>query len=253
MLIERTLIQGGPMVRKAFYRVVYDDLMEQIQKGQLKVGDKLPSEAELENIYGFSKTPIRQALHKLEDKGYIYRLQGKGSFVANYKPLEHWTQLTGFKNYYDVEWDKISAQSIEAYEKENRELIAELGFSNVEHVTYLKRIRLYGGKPFVFMEHYVSPQVPLSVFEKDPTFVSAVSKKIKEHLQTDFSKVYETIEAVGATKEIANHLKISVGDPLLKIIRKAYVNDELVDYNIYYTITDEWKYEVEFIEGNTDY
>lgn len=241
------------MSRKAFYRVVYDDLMKKIQNKELKVGDKLPSEAELEKQYGFSKTPIRQALHKLEDKGYIYRLQGKGSFVANYQPLEHWTQLTGFKNYYDVEWDKISAETIESCTKPASSEILKLGFKDVQSVNYLKRVRLYEGKPFVFMEHYVSPRVPLSVFEKDPMFISAVSKIIKDYLKMDFAKVYETIEAVGATKEIAKHLNINKGYPLLKIIRKAYIEDGLVDYNIYYTITEDWKYEVEFIGKDINY
>lgn len=234
------------MGKKAYYQTIYDDLKEKIINGELKVGDKLPSEADLEKQYQFSRTPVRQALHKLEDKGYIYRLQGKGSFVANFKVVEEWTALTGFKSHYMDQWDKISARTITSKVITSQKIIHSLEFYHENQINYLERIRYYEDRPIIYMEHYTTSTVPLEVFNEDPNFVSAVSKIIREQLDKDFSKVYEEIEAVSATEKLANHLNLSVGYPLLKILRVAYIDNRKVDHNIYYTATDEWKYQVEY-------
>ncbi|MFS7424721.1 GntR family transcriptional regulator [Carnobacterium maltaromaticum] len=65
------------------YKIVYDDLVAQIENNILQEGDTIPSEHHLTEIYKASRDTIRKALSKLNTNGYIYKQQGKNSIVTN--------------------------------------------------------------------------------------------------------------------------------------------------------------------------
>ena len=54
-----------------------------ISTGELKVGDLLPSEAELCRAMGVSRNTVRQAIGELEDEGLVVRKRGRGTFVSD--------------------------------------------------------------------------------------------------------------------------------------------------------------------------
>lgn len=63
------------------YRELYMQLLNTIEQGQLKPGDKLPTEAELAS-QGYSRNTVRQALELLADEGRIIKRRGSGSIVT---------------------------------------------------------------------------------------------------------------------------------------------------------------------------
>ncbi|MEI8115696.1 MAG: GntR family transcriptional regulator, partial [Bacteroidia bacterium] len=56
-------------------------IKELIGSGVLKPGDKLPAERKLAVEFGFGRTQIREALHKLEFYGIIKTLPQSGSVI----------------------------------------------------------------------------------------------------------------------------------------------------------------------------
>jgi LacI family transcriptional regulator len=64
-------------------------LAAEIDRGPYVGGTKLPSERELAETYGTSRTSVRQALESLVGEGVLVRSAGKGTFVAEgHKPAE---------------------------------------------------------------------------------------------------------------------------------------------------------------------
>lgn len=59
-----------------------DSLRNVILSGDLAVGDKLPTEAELGEQFGISRIVVREALADLVRSGLIYKIRGQGAFVA---------------------------------------------------------------------------------------------------------------------------------------------------------------------------
>jgi len=59
------------------------DLERLILNGELKPGEKLPSERHLADMLGASRVSIRQALHELEARGLIDRRPGRGTVVVD--------------------------------------------------------------------------------------------------------------------------------------------------------------------------
>lgn len=60
-----------------------DDLRLRIETGSLKEGDQLPTEPQLEQTYGVSRTVVREAIADLRSAGFVRPIQGKGVFVAD--------------------------------------------------------------------------------------------------------------------------------------------------------------------------
>ena len=67
--------------KETLYNKVYNDLIAKIQSGKLKVGEKLPTEMELTEIYGVSRITVSHALKNLADANLVYRVKRSGTFV----------------------------------------------------------------------------------------------------------------------------------------------------------------------------
>ena len=58
------------------------------------VGDKLPSETELSNLYGVNRLTIRLALQKLNTLGFIETRNGEGSFVKEFTISDYFIEIS---------------------------------------------------------------------------------------------------------------------------------------------------------------
>jgi DNA-binding GntR family transcriptional regulator len=67
--------------------VVYQRLKEGILRGKLAPGVKLP-ETQIAQQLGVSRTPLREAINRLEQEGFIEILPRRGSFVRRVSPRE---------------------------------------------------------------------------------------------------------------------------------------------------------------------
>ena len=83
--------RGGPLVRAKekesggrYYEYVIDNIKGMMIRGELKQGEKIPSERELAERFNVSRVPIREALKILEYMGILDSTQGDGTYVRNY-------------------------------------------------------------------------------------------------------------------------------------------------------------------------
>ena len=63
------------------YKQIEESFIQQIEHGQLKKGDRIPSETEIVSQFHVSQITAKNALNNLAEKGYVKRIRGKGSFV----------------------------------------------------------------------------------------------------------------------------------------------------------------------------
>lgn len=68
-------------MEKSLAQRVVAGLKDKIFAGELPLGEKLPSEAELIDEFGVSRTVVREAVTRLRAEGLIETFQGRGSFV----------------------------------------------------------------------------------------------------------------------------------------------------------------------------
>jgi GntR family transcriptional regulator, transcriptional repressor for pyruvate dehydrogenase complex len=78
-------------------------LKDKILAGDLPPGHKLPSEAELIEEYGVSRTVVREAVTRLRAEGLVETFQGRGSFVlAMPEPTSFSVESAAIRTHHDV-------------------------------------------------------------------------------------------------------------------------------------------------------
>jgi GntR family transcriptional regulator, transcriptional repressor for pyruvate dehydrogenase complex len=102
-------------------------LTEKIVQGDLKAGDRLPTEQELIETFGVSRTVVREAISSLRATGLVNTQQGVGAFVceaplpplqttaANMEMLHEVIQVLELRIGVEVEAAALAAQRREAH------------------------------------------------------------------------------------------------------------------------------------------
>ncbi|TDF94094.1 GntR family transcriptional regulator [Paenibacillus piri] len=66
------------------YKVIKQEIKSWILSGKLKIHEQLATEVEIAEQFYTSRQTARRALGELENEGYLYRVQGRGTFVNNW-------------------------------------------------------------------------------------------------------------------------------------------------------------------------
>lgn len=64
---------------------IASQLIQDLHRGKYNPGEKLPSENKLAAEFQVPRSDVRKAYSRLKELGYIYSLQGYGSFFAGKK------------------------------------------------------------------------------------------------------------------------------------------------------------------------
>lgn len=71
------------------YRELKEAILARISAGELKPRDRVPSENELVEAHGVSRMTANRALRELNDEGFVERVAGVGTFVADLRAASH--------------------------------------------------------------------------------------------------------------------------------------------------------------------
>lgn len=193
---------------------------------QLKPGDMIPSEKQLCDIYGISRTTVRQALDKLAKENLIIRRRGRGSYIANPKVHRNLDHLYNFTD--DMKRIGLSPSSkvIMSRVIEASENMSKLfNISDNADVFKLVRVRLADNEPLLLEETYI----PLYVCP-DITNIDFNKNSLYSILQTMYGlkleKATETYEAVNLDIETAKILNCQSLSAAFSIQRIGYLEND---------------------------
>ena len=230
------------------YFQIYRDLQMKICGGTYEPGALLPTESELEKIYGTSRAPVRQALGVLENEGLVVRRQGKGTFVTDQARTSPWLIATGFLKCYERNWGRLTARTVELNMKvpEDPEIGAFLELPEGGAATRLVRLQCISEKPTVLLENFFHPHYDLNVFQAAGDFMS-----LKELLMSKFAvtarRSHERLAVRVPPPQFAAWLELPAGTPIMRVRRFIWDSaDRPLLVSNQYVFTDEWEYEADF-------
>ena len=91
MALERQIHAGRGLSRpQRFGEVVAEELVRALAQGEYAAGQRLPTEPQMQEDFGISRTVLREALKFVESRGMITIRQGRGAVV---EPVDCWDLL----------------------------------------------------------------------------------------------------------------------------------------------------------------
>jgi GntR family transcriptional regulator len=232
-----------------YYIQLVDILKEKVQLGVWVPGDQIPGEQDLCELYGVSRTVVRQALLELELEGVINRKKGKGTFISLPKISEGLVQkLTGFYQDMVERGLKPVTKVLQHNVSSSNEKVARfLDIKPGEKVIEILRLRFINEEPIQLVTSYIPFDICPALASVDLT-----NRSLYEYLEKEagifIAKGRRYIEAVLANETEAALLGIERGAPLLMLDSISFSeNGQPVEYYHALHRGDRSRFEVELL------
>ena len=186
----------------------------------LQTGDRLPPERELASRFGVSRMTLRQAISSLATAGYVVRVQGDGTFVAD-PTISKSSELTGFSEDMAARGFRPSSRLLAiSHVSAGAALGQELVLSPEEMVFHLERVRMADGIPMC-LETIDLPAHLTPGLDRQP-----LDQSLYEILSTVYGiELFEADQVISPTvvnQAQADLLRVPVHSPALIVKRIGY-------------------------------
>ena len=197
------------------YIFVKHAIKAMLDQGLLEANAILPSERELMETYNVSRITVRRAVEELEQEGYLYKVQGKGTFVKGDEKRQDLISITSCTE--DVlrlgmtPTRRVVGSEIIPADKKRQ---SRLSLTEGDRVYRLKRIYYADGEPLnfttVYLPYKLFPGVESHDFARNSLY-----KILEEEYGVKITRAERTLEAVLAYEEVQEYLNIRSGVPLI--------------------------------------
>lgn len=215
------------------FQQIADQLREEIARGGLGVGERLPSEAELMKLYGVARMTVRQALGVLKAEGLIVAEHGRGVFVRP-RPVARRLGSDRFARRHREAGDAAFVADAKAagqqYMVDNVRITRErppasvaelLGVDGRKNVVVRRRRYLLDGHPVELAASYIPMDIAAGTKIEDvDTGPGGIYARMEEQGFT-FGPFHEDIRARMPRPDEVASLRLTPGVPVLDLVRVA--------------------------------
>jgi GntR family transcriptional regulator len=190
-------------------------LSSKITGGQWQPNQRIPSENELNRMYGLSRMTVRGVLTKMVNDGLLLRVPGKGTYVAPTKISAVSPAYRGIREQLEALGYSTTTRLV-SFEREAATSVVRdrLGLARGEDVYVIVRVRSVQGEPISLHRSHVPASLAPALDDHD-----VVSEQLCVILETSYGlpmrHVREHLEAVAVNAVDAKQLDMHRGDPAL--------------------------------------
>ncbi|WP_171054027.1 UTRA domain-containing protein [Arenibacterium halophilum] len=209
-------------------RQIKDFIIDGVSSGELAPGDRIPSEAELAKQFSASRMTVNRAVSELTVEGRLNRVQGLGTFVAEFKPLAPLFEVRSIAK--EIADQGHEHSSIPLKSERGPATKQEAGRLEVPvgtEILKLQVLHLSDGKPIQIEARLVVPKFAPEFLDQDYSETTA-----SDYLQrtVQFTEVEHKLDAVAAGPEFGRLLEIDEITPCLRLVRRTWLRDDIITY-----------------------
>jgi GntR family transcriptional regulator len=230
------------------YDLIEQNLRELILRGHLEVGQSVPSEWELAELYGVSRLTVRNALDNLTRQGWLVRRHGVGTFVAHPKITEITPSKLSFTEQMHTIGRMPSSRLVSLrVVPANAEVAHMLKLEQGEPVVEIARVRLADGEPILLETSCLSQKRFPGLENATALIYCSLYEWLAEHYQTSVAVMDQTLEPVLLSEAEAKQLETQSGSPamLSKVVAYSAVA-EPIEYSWSVTRGDQCRFYFNF-------
>ncbi len=225
------------------YHQLRQAIEDLITDGQLAPGDTLPSENEFSKAYRISPMTVRQAMNELVNSGYIHRERGRGTFVSIRRFDHQLERLLSFSEDMEARNLTPTAKILHFEQTPPPNIVLEkTALTANDLLLRIQRVRYADGQAVGVHDSYLH-NVNISQDELES------KQSLYQLLEQHNIYLYEgnkTIEAVSATRELAELLHVDMNVPLLKTTQFSWGREaEFIEFVEAYYHADLYQYTIQ--------
>lgn len=227
-----------------YYQLV-ELLREQIQSGDLKPGDRLPSERELSELVGISRMTVRQAVAFLARDGTLTVRPGVGTFVAEPKLVHDTLDLLGFTEEMTRQGGTVSSRVLEqGLVVPPPYMASELNMQPGEEAVLIIRLRLDAETPLLLETSYV-PSKLCPGLDNEDLETKSLYGLLHDRYGFRLESTRQTVEATVANDYEVQLFGVEPGTPMILLEGVTFAEPELpIEYVKAVYRGDRFKFEL---------
>jgi len=207
------------------YQAIELELCQSIETGEFAQDDRLPSENELAQRHAVSRMTARRALQELVTKGMAYRVQGKGTFVANLARVGSSIEISNIADEIARRGNSLTTQVLEQGLAVLPAALRRYWDEAVEPLAYCSLIHLENDLPIQWERRYICQDLSAAFLRLDLSACTP-SKFLNDH--APLTRANSRISAINADGETANNLQVPEGAACLKIDRVTISQEQTI-------------------------
>lgn len=205
------------------YKQLGDHLRKGIATGVFRVGQRLPSEADICESYGVSRMTARRAIGELVNRGLAERRQGKGVFACAVGLSHAVFSFDGLKGILDHPLARDVL--LEATPLRADELVAtELETKKGTKVVFIRQLLLHEDEPVLYRRAYTLASVARDDAERG---IGRLSGLLADEAESPFVGGIIELDVHVLTEEEAQLLQQPVGSAAWQIEEQLYDGDRV--------------------------
>jgi GntR family transcriptional regulator len=219
-------------------------LLRRIERGELRQGQKLPSEREYADQLGVSLAPIRQAILDLVKEGYLHRTRGRGTFVQEAKVDEKIAILSSFTQSMRAKGldpdIRIRFRGLVTAEP----AIGEALQTRERKLLLIRRLASVDGEPAALLDAYLSPEAFPNILHADLA-EGSLYRTMEALYGVVPTRATSTIEVIRCQEE-AELLGLIPGTPALRVEGTTFdAADRPVEFSRVIYRADRFRFTIE--------
>ncbi len=213
---------------QARYRQIKDYIIKLINTGELKPNDRVPSENALVRSFGIARMTAHRALRELSDEGYVVRLAGVGTFVADARPHSDVLKVRNIADEIRTRGHVHAAQVIVLEKvKADQKLIEKLELRPGSSLFHSLILHFESGDPIQLEDRYVCPMLAPDYLEQDFTKITPNVYLMKVAPLHTAEHVVRAVMPSSTTRKL---LQLPSNEPCLMIRRRTWTEGRPVSY-----------------------
>ncbi len=197
------------------YYALKSHILEMIDREEYGIDQAIPSERELISLFSISRITVRKAIDELVNEGYLYRVQGKGTYVKGHDIKQDLFNITSCTQ--DIlEKGLIPSRRliqcrVDACRADKARI---LQIASDEKVLILERVYYANLEPLnctlTVLPHNYFPDIEKHNFEKESLYAV-----LEREYGVTITRATRTLQARLALEDMAKKLELHAGAPLL--------------------------------------